>query len=184
MLLYIPKKIERPKNLLDVPSAWKGLENIIADIIERFGIGTDRALEFGVEYGFSTTALSNYFSRVVGVDTFEGDENTLDKNIPDLYELVAPLMPANVTLVKGRYQDYRDSEHYDLIHVDIVHTYRDTFDCGDWAMKHSRLVLFHDTRSFPAVLDAVSDLAIKYGAEFHNYPFFNGLGILWQKPPS
>lgn len=178
MILYTPNKVEKPKNILDVPSAWVGLESIIGDILDRFGAKRNRALEFGVEFGYSIVALSNFFEKVIGVDTFEGDEHTLDKNIESLYELVQPLMPANVELVKSRYQDYVNHDAYDLIHVDIVHTYQDTFDCGDWAMNHSNLVIFHDTQSFPEVMRAVEDLAKKYNADFYNYPFCNGLGIL------
>lgn len=180
MIPYTPSKIRRPENILDVPSAWRGIESIIGDIIERFKIKTDRALEFGVEYGYSTVALSNFFKKVIGVDTFEGDEHTLDKKIPDLYELVQPLMPVNVELIKSRYQDYKDDGQYDLIHIDIVHNYEDTFACGDWAMQHSDLVIFHDTESFANVKRAVEDLSKKYGVEFYNYPFFYGLGILWR----
>ena len=183
MILYTPKKTERPKILLDFPSALKGLEYIIKDIIERFEIKTDKALEFGVEFGYSTVALSNYFTKVVGVDTFKGDEHVKDKNIEGLYGAVKEVMPANVELIPLRYQDfvsYHD-EQYDLIHVDIVHTYEDTLACGDWAMSHSKLVIFHDTESFPEVKKAVQDLAKKYDVEFYNYPFFHGLGILCQR---
>lgn len=185
MNLYTPKKFEKPSNLIDVPSAWRGLESIIADIIQTFGIRTDKALEFGVEFGYSTVALSNYFTKVMGVDTFQGDEHTEDKNIEGLYEAVRDVMPPNVQLFPISYQDYFKRHYlngpYDLIHVDIVHTYEDTFACGDWAMNNSRLVLFHDTESFPAVKKAVEDLAEKHGAEFYNYPFHHGLGILWKK---
>ena len=184
MILYIPKKIERPANILDVPSAWRGLEHIIKDIIERFRIGTGKALEFGVEFGYSTVVLSNYFDKVIGIDTFEGDEHTYIKGVEGFYDIVQPLMPENVQLIKTRYQDYKDDGRYDLIHVDIVHTYEDTFVCGDWAMQHSSLVIFHDTQAFPAVMQAVADLAKKYDAEFYNYPFHHGLGILCQKLPS
>jgi len=181
MILYTPSRFEKPKDLIDVPSAWKGLEWIIKDIIETFGIKTDKALEFGVEFGFSTVALSNYFTKVVGVDTFMGDENTEDKAMEGLYEIMKEVVPKNVELIQSDYKDYKDEEAYDLIHVDIVHTHKDTFACGDWALKHSSLVLFHDTESFPPVKKAVEDLALKHNAVFYNYPFFNGLGILWRK---
>ncbi len=185
MKLYTPKKFQKPSNLIDVPSAWRGLESIIADIIETFGIKTDKALEFGVEFGYSTVALSNYFTDMIGVDTFQGDEHTEDKAIVGLYEAVRDAMPPNVILYPISYQDYFKrhafNDPYDLIHVDIVHTYEDTYACGDWALNNSRLVIFHDTESFKDVRRAVEDLAEKHGAEFHNYPFHHGLGILWKK---
>lgn len=185
MTLYTPTKIQKPARLLEVPSAWKGLESIIGDIIERFGIRPEKALEFGVEYGYSTVALSNYFNKVIGVDTFKGDQHTNEKNIEGLYEAVKEIMPGNVQLYPISYQEYIKKHYlnspYDLIHVDIVHTYEDTFACGDWALNASRLVIFHDTESFPDVKRAVEDLAVKHNAEFYNYPKHNGLGILWKK---
>lgn len=184
MIRYTPSKIERPPIIIDVPSAWKGLEYIIKDILEKFGVGDEKALEFGVEYGYSIVALSNFFKKVVGVDTFEGDQHTYDKNVEGLYEAVKKVVPLNVHLIKSRYQDYQDSDRYDLIHVDIVHTYEDTFACGDWAMQHSNLVIFHDTESFPDVKRAVSDLGKKYKAKSYNFPHCYGLGILWQESQS
>lgn len=178
MRIYTPSRFEQPKNLLDVPSAWKGLEWIIKDIIETFRIKTEKALEFGVEYGFSTVALSNYFDKVIGVDTFLGDEHSRTEMTEGLYEAVKSVMPSNVQLIQSRYQDYKDDSHYDLIHVDIVHTYKDTLACGDWALNHSNLVIFHDTESFKEVMRAVQDLASKHNVEFYNYPKCYGLGIL------
>lgn len=178
MIPYIPRKKIRPNNLIDVPSAWRGIEEIIGDIIERFEIGTKRALEFGVEYGYSASVLSNFFDEVVGVDTFKGDDNTDDKDLEGLYEAVKSIMFSNVTLIQSRYQDYQDDTKYDLIHIDIVHTYQDTFDCGDWALQHGDVVIFHDTESFPEVKRAVADLAQKHQLKFYNYPYNYGLGIL------
>lgn len=178
MKIYLPKRFENPKNLIDVPSAWIGLEQILADVLERFNIQGNEALEFGVEYGYSTVALSNYFSYVVGVDHFKGDEHTGNGEVD--VQKVIDMMPENVDLVLSDYLDFIKAsiDNYNLIHVDIVHTYEDTFACGDWAMQHAQMVLFHDTKSFPGVYRAVNDLAEKYGVEFYNYPFHNGLGIL------
>lgn len=185
MLIYTPSRFERPKNLLDVPSAWRGLEWIIKDIIETFGIKTEKALEFGVEYGFSTMALSNYFTKVIGVDTFLGDEHSKTEHTEGLYEAVRDVMPKNVQLYPISYQEYIKKNYlnspYDLIHIDIVHTYKDTFDCGDWAIQNSKLVIFHDTESFKDVMRAVQDLASKHNVEFYNYPKHYGLGMLWRK---
>ena len=171
MRIYLPSKLKYPKRL-EVPSAWWGLECIIGAIIKDFGIGTEKALEFGVEYGYSTYALAQYFDKVVGVDTFEGDQHT--KNGQVEMKDIQELMPPNVMLIKSDYKDYQDDEQYDMIHVDIVHTYADTFKCGEWALKHSSLVIFHDTESFPEVRRAVQDL----DPDFFNYPFCNGLGII------
>src|SRR5947208_8289568 len=73
---YVPHRRVTPTRNLPVISAWEGIQNILSDLIERFDIKTDRCLEFGVEFGFSTVALSSYFKSVVGVDTFGGDMHT------------------------------------------------------------------------------------------------------------
>lgn len=181
MIPYIPNRYKKPKNLIDVPSAWKGLESILEDMFKRFEIKGDRAIEFGVEYGYSIIALSNFFKEVIGVDTFEGDQHTNEKNVAGLYEAVKEIVPENVKLVRSRYQDYGDLNRYDLVHVDIVHTYKDTFACGDWAAIHSDFIIFHDTESFVEVKKAVADLAEKHGLRFYNYPYHHGLGILCNK---
>jgi hypothetical protein len=64
-----------------------------------------------------------------------------------------------------------------LIHIDIIHSYRCTYDCGEWAMRHADCVIFHDVVSFPEVHQAVEDLALKYGFVNYIYPYNNGLGI-------
>jgi hypothetical protein len=83
-------------------------------------------------------------------------------------------------LVRSDFRDWikQDNSSYDLIHVDIVHTYADTFACGLWGAVHSQCTLFHDTESFPAVKRAVIEISRRTGKRFHNFPESNGLGIL------
>jgi hypothetical protein len=177
---YIPSCRRSPTRTLQVPSAWKGIQNVLADIIERFQIGTERCLEFGVEFGFSTVALSSYFGSVIGVDTFHGDKDTVNKQ--DIYrETLDRLSPyPNIKLVRSHYQDFIRGEHgsFDLIHVDIVHTFADTFACGLWSARHSQCTLFHDTDSFPQVKQAVVEIARLTGKKFYNFSESFGLGIL------
>jgi hypothetical protein len=45
---YKPVKLIKPDNILGVVTAWEGLELIIEDILNRFDIGRDRCIEFGV----------------------------------------------------------------------------------------------------------------------------------------
>ena len=133
-----------------------------------------------MEYGFSTVALSGYFRSVTGVDTFQGDRHT--NNIQDIYaETVERLVPfENIRLVRSDYRDFikEDQGAYDLIHVDIIHTYADTYRCGLWSAKRSQCTIFHDTESFPAVKLAVTDIARATGKRFYNYTESYGLGIL------
>jgi predicted O-methyltransferase YrrM len=166
--------------MLPIPTAWKGIESILSDIIERFQIKTDRCLEFGVERGYSTAALSSYFNSILGVDTFLGDMHT--RLNEDFFEETARNLSGfdNIRLVRSDYRDWinQDTNHYDLIHVDIVHTYADTFACGLWSAEHAKCVIFHDTESFPEVKEAVRQICRKTGKNFYNFPESFGLGII------
>lgn len=184
MKIYIPKKIQRIENLVrDKPSAWGEIPHILGSIIEEFGVRTDSALEFGVEFGYSTTALANYFKKVIGVDLFTGDIHTSFKG-DHFEETKTRLQPwSNISLVKSDYRDFikECQDFFDLIHVDIVHTYEETYNCGEWSVQHSNIVIFHDTESFPAVKKACLDLSEKFNLDFFNYTGSYGLGILVKK---
>ena len=173
----------------DWPSAWKGLESILPGIIKRFNVKQGAALEFGVEYGYSTAALAQLFEHVTGVDTFLGDPHSDlqlggGKTRPrtDFVEFAKKnLAPwPNISVNQLDYKEWiqLDTGHYDLIHVDIVHTFEDTFACGRWAADHAPVVIFHDTMSFAEVQRAVAAVADETGKTFYNYPNFYGLGIV------
>ena len=177
---YIPDRRETPPRRLGGFSAWDGIQDILADLIERFHIQTDSCLEFGVECGFSTVALSSYFDSVVGVDTFRGDKHNGKR--PEFFEeTLCQLSPyANIKLVLSDYREFIRGEHgsFGLIHVDIVHTFADTFACGLWSARHSRCAIFHDTESFPQVKQAVIEVARATGRRFYNFQECYGLGIV------
>ena len=178
---YIPSKIDKPSKLAQTKSkAWVGLESIILDIINFSKIDTQVALEFGVEFGYSTSVFANYFEKVIGVDTFLGDIHAGHHG--DLLEETKNNLRSfsNIELIKSDYKDFIKTKQgaFDLIHVDIVHTYEDTFACGLWSARNSKCTLFHDTQSFPDVKRAVSDIAKETNKKFYNYKKFNGLGIL------
>lgn len=180
ILPYVPKSRQLPPRVLPVYSAWKGIESVLSDLITEFNIGRKRCLEFGVERGYSTAALSCFFDSVTGVDTFTGDKHTGEWS--DLYastsERLSPFN--NIRLIRSDYRDWiaKDDSFYDLIHVDIIHTYADTYKCGLWSAKHSQCTIFHDTESFPAVKQVLIDLSRDLGKTFHNFEESNGLGIL------
>lgn len=172
---------ESPVPLPSVPTSWNGLEKIIPDLIDRSGINTDLAIEFGVWHGYSTAALANNFKRVIGVDTFEGDVLPGTNDTPMLDTTRKTLEPwANIELVKMRFQDYFRNLTLkpDLIHIDIVHTYEDTYACGVLALNACDMAIFHDTESFPEVKRALCDLVRLHGMNFRNYYQCHGLGIL------
>jgi hypothetical protein len=178
--LYTPKKTIIPEKMLEVESAWKGLEQIIEDILDTFQIERKNCIEFGVEFGYSAVVFSNYFVHVTGIDTFKGDIHTLHKK--DHYLETRERLSAfeNIELANSDYKDWisKDKSRYNLAHVDIVHNYEETFECGFWSATHSDCTIFHDTESFPEVKRAVMDIARATGQQFYNYPYFNGLGIL------
>ena len=137
---YSPLKIDRPKRLAQSQSqAWVGLESILLDIIEFSKIERNGALEFGVEFGYSTSALANYFKTVTGVDIFTGDPHAGHHG--DIYELTKNNLREfqNIELIQSDYKDFIKSTEsiFDLIHVDIIHTYEDTYNCGLWSANHS-----------------------------------------------
>jgi len=181
--VYQPTRLTRPEKMLDVISAWKGLELIIEDILDEFKIGRKNCIEFGVEFGYSTVVFSNYFEQVTGVDTFEGDIHTDNKE--NHYEKTKANLSvySNIRLFRSDYQNWiqKDNSRYNFAHVDIVHTYKETFECGLWTAQHSDCTVFHDTESFPDVKRAVLDIAKQTGQSFYNYPNHYGLGILVDK---
>lgn len=182
---YIPENREWPRLATQHPSAWGNIPTILNDIIKRFGLDTNCAIEFGVEYGYSTSALANYFKNVIGVDVFTGDLHAGFKG--DIFDVTKDYLKDydNINLIKQSYQDFikdpSNNKKYDLAHVDIVHTYEDTYSCGEWCLKNSKAVIFHDTLSFYDVYKACSDLAKNYELDFYNYEESHGLGILINK---
>lgn len=183
VLPYVPQHRNLPARVLEPATAWKGIESVLGDLIQRFRVETNRCLEFGVEYGYSTAALSCFFDSVIGVDTFTGDKHTGNKS--DIFLCTQRRLSAfeNIELVRSDYREWigKDNSFYDLIHVDIVHTYADTFRCGLWSALHASCVLFHDTLSFPAVRRAVVDIARETGKVFYNFQESYGLGILIER---
>jgi hypothetical protein len=177
---YKPLKKAVPEKTIQITSAWKGLELIIEDILNRFNIERGSCIEFGVEYGFSTVVFSNYFKKVTGVDTFIGDKHSAHKG--DHYDQTKKAVNEfkNIELFKSDYRDWiqEDTNQYDFAHVDIVHDYKETYECGLWAVQHSSCCIFHDTESFPEVRRAVFDIAKNSGKKVYNYPYHNGLGII------
>lgn len=184
--IYQPSFLDENNKPISVTSAWVGLEKIIKPIIKDFNLNNKSALEIGVDYGYSLSALSNIFEKVVGVDMFCGDihAGARDKS---QYQIVLENFSkvSNVQVIKSSYQEYFDcldkETLFDLIHVDIVHTFRETYECGKLALKHSNCVIFHDTELFSDVNKACEQLSTDFGCEFFNYPYSYGLGILIKK---
>jgi hypothetical protein len=88
----------------------------------------------------------------------------------------------NIKLVRADFRvfiaDQPKDAYWDLIHVDIVHTYKETKECLDWAIDHSNVVMAHDTISFGDVRRAVQDIAWESGRRFYEYQEGHGVGFL------
>ena len=164
------------------PSGWAGIERIMPALVQRFCDYQDLALEFGCEYTHSTNVLAQLFHRVTAVDWFKGDIHSGERE--DYYDIAAANVAhrKNVTLVRSSYQDWlaqvSEDARYDLIHVDVVHTYEATYDIGKWATDHASVIIFHDVVAWPEVAPAVEQIAKETGKKFYVYKPCNGLGIL------
>ena len=185
MILYDPVDRESIGNLMTQrESAWQDIPTILKSIIKDFSLKTDKALEFGVEYGYSTSALANIFTHVTGVDTFTGDPHSGVKQ--DHYEMTKNYLKdwKNIELIKSSYQEFTQDrkEHFDLIHIDIIHDFENTYKCGEWSIQNSDVTIFHDTESYAEVKRSCEELAQNYNLYFYNYPKSYGLGILSKKP--
>lgn len=176
---------EHDEKWLDGPlpggsDGWRGLEKIMPALVDRFCLSKDICLEFGVEYGYSTSVLAQLFRKVIGIDRFTGDEHSGIRSNYRTQTISNLSRWPNIDLYE---MDYRlwmetDPRNYDLIHVDLSHDYETTYAAGIWAVNHSPVVIFHDTESFPEVKRAVRDISEKEGISAYNYPHCNGLGIL------
>lgn len=172
------------KSLLQVPSGWRGLESYLNSIISQLNIKPQLALEFGVDSGYSLKVLSQLFNKTIGVDTFMGDVH-IGHNQGDTFynNILSMFKEAPVEIIRANYKNYikQDSKVYDLIHIDIVHHYNETFECADWSIQHSNVVLIHDTSTFPEMARVCRDISNKYKIEYFNIPEHNGLGILYKR---
>ena len=167
----------------NISTAWRGLEDYIFPIINRFNIKRDTALEFGVDHGYSTDILSQAFNKVVGVDSFVGDAHIIHAQGEDFYNTVKnSFNNTNVEIVRSSFENFikNNNNSYDLIHIDIVHEYEPTFICADWAIQHSDVVILHDTVSFPEIYKVCQDIALKHNVGFYNITEHFGLGILYK----
>jgi len=171
--------------LLNVPTGWKGLETFMVPIMERYNVKKDLALEFGVDSGYSCHVLSQLFNKVIGVDTFQGDIHIGHSQGDEFFKQTKErLNSPNIELIRANYKDYikSDNRNYDLIHIDIVHLYNETYECADWSVKRSNLVVLHDTNSFPDVNRVCIDISKKYNLEYNSsITKYHGLGILYRK---
>lgn len=185
---FVPKlETDWTLRVLDVPTAWNGIEAALSDLMDRFQILPVNCLEFGCDYGYSTSALANYFSQVVAVDTFQGDAHAGFRE-PVMFEQVSENFQKNgfdnVLLMRMDLTEFirNCSGRFSLIHVDVFHEYLPTKIAARWAVDHAPVTICHDTRSFPEVMQACGDVAEETGCHFYEWDQCHGLGILSRRP--
>ena len=173
MINYELKEADNPK-VIDVLSAWQPLAFVIKDILDRFNVKRDLALEFGVERAYSTTVFANYFKKVIGVDPFNWIfTDGFSRDFETVKELVKGYK--NIELINCYSEEFINehyNERFDLIHIDIgyeTHCYATTFPSAEWAVQHCDCVLFHDTLTFPEINQVCEELSEKYGFDYYNY---------------
>jgi len=167
--------------ILDVGTAWAGLENYMPNIMKTFNIKPGHGLEFGVDKGYSSYILSQLFEKFTGVDAFMGDSHINHAQGDEFYnDVLEKFKDTNIDLVRADFRDFikNNENRYDLIHIDIVHFYNETYECAEWSIQHSDVVILHDTESFPDVKRVCEDLSKKYNVNFTNITEHFGLGIL------
>lgn len=81
---YIPTIREYPlipKKIINLENAWHDNQEILKDVITRFNLKQNLALDIGVLFGYSTCALSEYFVNVIGVDTYKSKYSFISENL-------------------------------------------------------------------------------------------------------
>lgn len=179
------------------PSAWRGLENRLQDLLQPVG-AIDRIVELGVEYGYSLFCLASAVpeAEVIGVDPYD----TLP---PEERQLLAPLgsqavigscdarawtldqlhhfANARLMIMTGEKAFAEVPGAIDVLHIDAVHT-RDAVeaDFNRWEPKirSGGCVLFHDTVAYANDVGRFFQGLPGHKVEI---PECNGLGA-WYKP--
>lgn len=136
-----------------ITSAWKGHEQFAYWLVNE--IKPKITVDLGVDYGFSTFALSHNNPGIVyGIDCFSGDEHagfrdTLEyvNNIKNTYAF------NNVEFIKGDFNEVASQwrETIDLIHIDGLHTYdavKNDYETWKKFTNQNTVFLFHDTESY------------------------------------
>lgn len=159
-------------NLLEIPSAWKGLENLASWLVH---LTRPRVIvDLGVDFGFSTCALAMPgIGNVFGIDQ-------RPVCIEQCSEFSRRLNISNIQLICSTFDAAAATwlHTVDILHIDGDHDYgsvKRDFDAWYPHLKSGGILLLHDIDSFPEGPGRLfSELQWpKWG--LHN---FSGLGVL------
>ena len=174
-------------SLATIPSAWgdgncQGHIDVAQFLIKE--IKPQITVDLGVDYGYSLISLAyNNPGMVFGIDCFEGDEWTGNRNTYDyVNQKIQELNFNNVELVIGYFDDIIKTWYLpiDILHIDGFHSYeavKNDFEKWSPYVKKNGVIMFHDTNSHDSrfgVKQFFNEL------DLHKVEFFNhqGLGVV------
>jgi predicted O-methyltransferase YrrM len=156
--MVTPQQLEAARNC---PSAWKGLEKMYKQYITN---NPQFIVEIGVDYGYSLFTLASDFpdAEVWGVDPAVGGTN-YPQNQPHLHKHLPNFPNIQLVLLTSEQASIRlNKETVDLVHIDAIHTYKDTSqDIELWRpkVKIGGFMIFHDIVSFEGTGKAFRELS-------------------------
>ena len=141
-------------------------------------------VDLGIDYGYSLIAFAhNNPGKVYGIDGFEGDEWTGQRNTYDqVVGHITNLQLNNVTLIKGFFDDVVKTwdTKIDLLHIDGFHSYeavKNDFEKWSGFVPNTGVILFHDTDSEDTRF-GVKQFFNEIDMPKHELFGFQGLGIV------
>jgi hypothetical protein len=114
-------------------------------------------MDLGVDYGLSTFAfaLSNKSAEVIGIDCFEGDEQSGFRDTEKFVNAIKEEHGVeNIKFIKSYFDDiapHITPKSVDILHIDGLHTYEAVkHDFNTWLPKVAPrgVILMHDTRAY------------------------------------
>lgn len=180
--IYLPVR-KWPYKIKEVVSDWRGFENYMLSIVDTFKVTRNSALEFGVGSGYSTDILSKLFNCVVGVDGYIGARDSQEQRYLIYENVYKKFNDTNVELVRKSHTEYIKSETriFDLIHVDLGDHPTDVYECTEWSVQHSNVVILPNTYSCENIDKVCTDISTKFNITYFNVKDGYGLGILYRQ---
>lgn len=170
-----------------IPSAVKGHRQFLEWLVQH--VRPAIVVELGVDYGYSAfvferalASLDNSFSRVYGIDWFQGDSST---GFRDTRQAVMNKIEEHdlkqLTLVKGEFSEIEKvwTMQIGILFIDGSHDYKSVKEDFDKWSKHVHrhgVILMHDTNVPEFGVKQVFDEAQGYYK--HEFLHSAGLGVL------
>lgn len=170
------------KELNEIPTSWTKHIHFAKWIVEEKKPKV--IVDLGVDYGYSTFCFAlPGIGKVYGIDSFEGEEQTGERNTFDyVNEKKKQLNLNNITFIEGKFDDVAKDWNIpiDILHIDGHHSYESVKnDYMTWAkfVKDDGIILLHDTcvkEPGFGVHRFFDDISLPKT----NFPFCSGLGVI------